>query len=283
MLLFCAGTFLQACMDALAKWLGEDYTVWQVMAFRMGFGLLPAFLMLALRGQPLVPAMHRPLGHLWRGLFTAGAGLSFFYSLQFMSLAEATAVFYVAPIIMYLFGFVFLRETGGWVLALSVVFGFAGTLIIYAPWSAPVGLGPAMALIGAVFYALSMVQIRKLAQTESSEAILLYGTIVSMVVALFGAPFGWIAPSLPDLGLFLAMGLCGGFSIFFFASALRYLSVVQAANLEYTAIIWAILIGFLVWQAVPDLRTGTGAALITLAGVVAAIRMERDRAGSAGD
>jgi drug/metabolite transporter (DMT)-like permease len=280
---FCLGIFLQACMDAFAKWLGQDYSVWEIMVFRTSFGILPILVLVKLKGGSQLPKLNDPFGQILRGSFTVAAGLCFFASLQHMSLAEATTIFYISPIFMVLLGWIFMKEAINLYTIIFVVAGFFGVVVIYAPSEMALELPSFLPLAAATFYALSMMQIRRLSFVERPESIVLYGSLVSLAISLLGSPLGWQWPNTTDLSLLLAMGLCGGLAVYFFAVAFWYVNISDIAVFEYSAILWATLLGYLVWDDWPEARIWVGAILISGAGIMVAMKPqsgEQDKSDS---
>jgi drug/metabolite transporter (DMT)-like permease len=216
--------------------------------------------------------LNDPKGQVLRGVYTVTAGLFFFASLKYMTLAEATTIFYIAPIFMVLLGWLFMNEEPNVYCIVCVFVGFLGVITIYAPTELDFDFTSLLPLAAAIFYALSMLQIRRLSFVESPESIVLYGSLVSLAISLLGAPLGWQWPNTTDLLLLLAVGLFGGFAVYLFALAFRYVTIPQIAVFEYSAILWAILLGYLVWDEWPAARVWIGALLISSAGIMVAIK-----------
>jgi drug/metabolite transporter (DMT)-like permease len=163
--------------------------------------------------------------------------------------------------------------------ALSV--GFVGVIVTLRPFGGgfnPVGL---LALASAAFYAFMLITSRQLSATESSITILFYYSIGVIVVTGAAMPWQWITPTWSDAGLFLAGGIVGSFGQLFLSQAFRYGEVSLLAPLEYTALIWAILLGLVIWGDVPTWWMLLGAALVIASSLYIAHRETRLGRGEA--
>jgi drug/metabolite transporter (DMT)-like permease len=191
------------------------------------------------------------------------------------------AIAFAAPLFMTVLSVPMLGERVGprrWA-ALSV--GFVGVIVTLRPFSDgfnPVGL---LALASAAFYAFMLITSRQLSATESSISILFYYSIGVIVTTGAAMPWQWITPTWSDAGLFLAGGIVGSFGQLFLSQAFRYGEVSLLAPLEYTALIWAILLGLVIWGDVPTWWMLLGAALVIASTLYIAHREARLGRGEA--
>lgn len=264
-----------AVMDATIKWLTAGYPVPQVVALRSWFGL-PILLLLALREGGL-PALRtqRPLVHVGRFLLVLLLSLGFFWALSRMKLVDAIAIAFAAPIIITALSVPLLREAVGlrrWV-AISV--GFCGVLIMLRP-----GLGvfqwAALAAFGsAVVYALLMVTTRLLKSTESTAALMLYPQLGISLSGVIMVCFFWVTPTPADLAVFALTGFFGSIGVMCVTLAFRLAPAAVIAPFEYTALLWATLLGYLLWGELPDAITLLGAAIVIASGLYIIYRETR--------
>jgi drug/metabolite transporter (DMT)-like permease len=161
---------------------------------------------------------------------------------------------------------IFLKEQVGWRRWSAVAVGFAGVLIALRPSAATLTLPAMIALTGSFFFSIFLITTRMLRGT--SEVVLVSGTFAAMlVVAGSVAPFVWVAPSPKDFGL---MAILGVVAMVAFACMNRSLKLAPASVVvpyQYTMIVWAVALGFLVFGDVPDAFTLAGAAIIIAAGL----------------
>ncbi len=265
--LMLAGIIGFSLMDAIIKWLTADYPVPQVVALRSWFGL-PLLLLLAVyEGGPKALKTRRPLVHVGRYLLVLALSFSFFWALSQMKLVDAVAITFAAPILIAALSVPLLNEPVGLRRWLAIGVGFCGVLIILRPgmgvfqWAALVVLG------SAVVYALLMITTRAFKSTESTASLMLYPQLGMSITGLFFAPFFWVTPSLSDLGLFALAGLTGSVGVVCLTHAFRLAPAATISPFEYSALIWASLLGFLLWGELPDRITLIGAAIVISSGL----------------
>ena len=202
-------------------------------------------------------------------IFNFGAAL-------LLPLAEATTLGFTTPLFAVLLAALVWRERiGPWRWS-AVVLGFAGVLVIAQPSGEPVSvMGAAAGLTAAFMIAVINYQIRDLARTEEPISIAFY-------FALFGAPMAGLA--LPFFGsghtatewlVLLAIGTVGTLAQVLLAASLRQGAVASVISMDYTALVWATVYGWLFWHRVPPTQTWLGAPLIVGAGLLIAWREHR--------
>jgi len=265
--LMLAGVAGFAVMDAIIKWLTADYPVPQVVALRSWFGL-PLLCMLALRGGGLKSLKtRRPLVHIGRYSLVLILSFSFFWGLSQMKLVDAIAISFAAPIFIAVFSVLLLKEPVGLHRWAAIGVGFCGVLIILRPglgvfqWASLVVLGSVLA------YALLMITTRAFKSTESTAALMLYPQLGISLTGIVIAPMFWVTPNLGDLGLFALAGLFGSVGVMCLTHAFRLAPVATVTPFEYSALIWATLLGYLLWDELPDSYTLIGAGIVISSGL----------------
>jgi drug/metabolite transporter (DMT)-like permease len=256
-----------AVMDAIIKWLTADYPVTQVMALRSWFGLPLLFLLALNEGGLEALKTRRPLVHVGRYALVLVLSFSFFWALSQMKLVDAVAITFAAPILIAALSVPLLKESVGprrWA-AISV--GFLGVLIMLRPgmgvfqWAALAALG------AAVVYALLMITTRAFKSTESTASLMLYPQLGMSLTGIVFAPLFWVTPSLGDLGLFALAGIFGSVGVMCLTQAFRLAPAATVSPFEYSALIWATLLGFLFWGELPDTTTLIGAVIVISSGL----------------
>ncbi len=265
--LMLAGIAGFAVMDAIIKWLTADYPVPQVVALRSWFGL-PLLCMLALHeGGLKALRTRRPLVHIGRYSLVLALSFSFFWALSQMKLVDAIAITFAAPILIAALSAPLLNEPVGLRRWAGIGVGFCGVLIMLRPgmgvfqWAALVVLG------SAVVYALLMITTRAFKSTESTAALMLYPQLGMSLTGIAFAPYFWVTPSLGDVGLFALAGLFGSVGVMCLTHAFRLGPAAVISPFEYSALIWATLLGFLLWGELPDKYTLVGAGIVILSGL----------------
>ncbi|WBU54676.1 DMT family transporter [Paracoccus sp. SCSIO 75233] len=264
-LLLLAAVFVFTLMDVTAKYLGQFYAPAQVVWARFMGNL--AVLVLVYRGRflPSLRSRHPKL-QFWRAMTQLASVSLFFTSLQYIGIAEATAIMDLNPVLITLGGALFLGEKIGWRRIAGIVAAMIGAMIIIRP-----GLGvfhPAalLPMIGAFTYAAGAL-LTRMVRGDSLGTSLIWSVVIGAIISTLAVPFFWQPIQAAHLWAFLLIGCFGAASQ---ALLIRAFSVAEAgaiAPFGYTGVIWAGIWGWLFWGVLPDLWTVVGAAIIVSAGI----------------
>jgi drug/metabolite transporter (DMT)-like permease len=275
-LLKLAAAFLFAAMSVMVRWLGERYPVGQVVFFRSAFAVVPVVIIYAWRRE-LMTAIRigRPLAHLGRGLTAVGAMFCNFSALARLPVVDATAISFVSPLITVALSAIFLKERVRIYRWSAVIAGFVGVLVMLAPHldvdrsaaNAVAVTGATLGLLGAFFSACSTVQTRALTRSETTSSIVLYFSLICALAGLCTLPFGWLTPSWQELAALIAIGVFGGLAHIFLTESYRLAEASLVAPFDYTTMLWALVLGFVVFNELPDTLVYVGAAIIAAAGL----------------
>jgi drug/metabolite transporter (DMT)-like permease len=258
-----------AFMDAGLKQLATHYSAAQVAALR-GLSSLPIVTAWSLWAGGVRPLIHvRWSLHLFRGLLAVIMLISFSYGVKTLSLSEAYAIFFVAPLIVTLFTMMFLGERVVGVQWLAIVLGFAGVLIVLKPEGTGfVSLGGLAILCCAVCYSLASVLVRVLGRTDTTYSMMFWMTTMLAVGSTLIALPGWQPIRAEDWGVLAVIAVAGSVAQYCVTVAFQKAPPASVAPLEYSAIAWGALIDYLVWAAVPGLRVYVGAAIVIASGLL---------------
>ena len=195
-------------------------------------------------------------------------------ALQRMPVAETVSIIYLSPIIVVLLARPLLGETiglTGWIAAIA---GFAGVLLIVRPGGGLDLLGVGYVLCNVVVTVAYFLLSRVLASTEKTLALLFYSALTGAIC--FGIALPWTlygaAPTLLQVALFLSMGVTAGLGHYCFTSAYRFAPASVLAPINYLHLVWAGVLGWLVFGHVPEALTILGMAIVAAAGVAVALR-----------
>lgn len=270
-LLMVASHALFTGLSALVKLLGDIIPVAQLMFFRSALALPVVALILA-RGGGLRAGLRtkRLRGHVARACTGTMAQGCSFYALTVLPLAVQTALGYTTPLFVTVLAILFLGERVGVHRWSAVAAGFCGVLVIAAGQGAMGGVlggaAPALGILAAVaqglFSAATTLLVRQLSATESSATITMYQSLLMTLFTLLLLPFVWVTPSWGQLGLLVTIGLVGGVAQWMLTEAWASAQVSAVAPYSYSALVWAIALGFVVWGDVPGLAMLAGSALI---------------------
>jgi drug/metabolite transporter (DMT)-like permease len=157
----------------------------------------------------------------------------------------------------------------------AVIAGFIGVLVMLAPRldigqsaaAATGAVGAALGLLGAFFSAGSTVQTRAMTASETTSSIVLYFSLFCALASLCTWPFGWITPTWPELAALVTIGIFGGLAHILLTESYRLAPASLVAPFDYTSMLWALLLGFLVFHEVPSALVYIGAGIIAGAGL----------------
>lgn len=278
-LLFVCGLLLFACMDTTVKYLTAYYPVPVIAALRY---MVHAMLMVALiaprNGRQLVQT-NRTGWVLVRAMCLAGATLFMGLALKRMPVAETTAIVFLSPLLVVLVAGPLLREQVGWIDWAAALIGFLGIMLIARPGANldPTGIVFALGAVG-VMTAYQLLS-RILATTEQTIAMLFYSALFGSV--LFGLTLPWFwegsMPPPSHLLLFLVVGASGGMGHFLFTASYRHTPASVLAPLTYVQLLWAGLLGWVVFGHVPDGLSILGMCVVAACGVLVGVKSHLGR------
>lgn len=124
-----------------------------------------------------------------------------------------------------------------------------------------------MGLVGAVFAGGSSIQTRALTTSESTSSIVLYFSLICTLAGLVTWPLGWLMPNGPELLALIVIGICGGVAHILLTESYRLAPASLIAPFDYTSMLWALVLGFLVFAEVPSVLVFVGAGIIAAAGL----------------
>ncbi len=255
--------------DAIIKWLAADYPLLQLMFVRSALVLIPlALLTRHLAGVFALPT-RRPARYLLHVGLQFASFMSFYYSLTRLPLADALAFAMTAPLFIAALSGPLLGERADGPRTLALGVGFSGVIIMIGPqWHSTDWLGVAAALAGSALYALWLIHARFLSVTERSEQLVFYGALGMALVTAATLPWIWTpVASASDGGLMGLLGLTSALGLYGLMQAYRYAPVYVVAPYDFTALIWAALLGFLVWKETPAPSVILGAGMVVATGL----------------
>lgn len=220
----------------------------------------------------------RPAAHVTR----AGLGLvsmsCTFIALSLLPLADATTIGFSAPLFATFLSALVLREPVGRHRWMCVAVGFVGVGIAMRPGGSAVPLaGLATALMAALMSGGVTITLRQIGETEAVAATVLWFTVACLVVSGLAVPFFWQARDPTTWGLLIAMGLAGGLGQIGNTGSLRLAPVAVVVPFDYFQLLWAVLLGWALWNTMPSAATIAGGGLIVASGLYMLWREQRRR------
>ena len=269
-LLILSSTIFLSVQDAFSKYLSKSLPGLEITWLRfMTFALLLS--PVALR-SPSVFRSSRPLMQVARGAGVTVSAVFFISSLRFLRIAEATATAFVAPIFVTALSILFLRERIGLRRWFATIIGLAGVLIIIRPGSGVFQLAALLPVISATGWANALVITRLIGGKDGVATTMVYTSLVGSLALMPLMPFVWVRPDWWQLSIAAAVGIFGMAGQTIVVFALRYARASVLAPFTYTQLVWAAILGFLVFGEIPDGWTFVGAAIIIFGGLYTAHR-----------
>ncbi len=269
----CLGIALFSAMDAAMKGLSISLGAYNAMLWRVLIGaLLSAGPYLLLRKQwPSKPGLRI---HFLRGAVAAVMAVSFFYGIARVPLAEGIALSFIAPLIALYLAAVLLGETIGRHTILASLLGIAGVVVMLAARAGSTGDrhldGVGAILLSAVFYAWNIVLMRQQAQLASPLEVAFFQNVTAGSFLMLAAPFWAVVPHIGHVPMLtLSAGLAFA-SLFLLSWAYARAEAQVLVPVEYTAFIWAAIMGALFYNEALTLTTLIGTALIVTGCIIAA-------------
>jgi drug/metabolite transporter (DMT)-like permease len=255
-------------MDTVGKDLTGRYPVPQVVWARYFFQFALMLLLIPRVGMDLVRTA-RPGIHVIRGLLLAASTMCLIGAISFVPLADAYTITFTAPLLVTVFAIPLLGERVGWRRWSAVLAGFAGVLIVIRPGFGVTHWALALPLITALGFALYQILTRKVSAVpgESSLAMLFYPAWVGTGIMTALVPFFWQPVAPVDWLAMVAMGALGGLGHLILIRALTITPASLLAPFVYTQIVWALVLGYLVFGDVPDRWMLMGCAVIVTSGL----------------
>jgi drug/metabolite transporter (DMT)-like permease len=276
-LLFVTSLVLFACLDTTTKYLAARHDVPLIIAARYIGNLLLMVALLAPRHGAAMVRTRRTGLAVVRGLCLAASSVLIGFALQRMPVAETTAINFLAPMLVVIVAGPLLGEKIGWVGWGAALFGFLGVMLIVRPGSGLEAVAVACALVGVIAAVGYQLLSRILVATESTIALSFYTALVGSIVFGLVLPWYWTGETPPtfDILLFASLGVYGGLGHLLLTAAYRYAPASLLAPTNYLQLLWAALLGWLVFGHVPDRITALGMAIVALSGVAVALHSRR--------
>ncbi|WP_251044449.1 MULTISPECIES: DMT family transporter [unclassified Lysobacter] len=262
-------------MDALLKLLSEHYPPFQVATLR-GLSSLPFVLTWAIAsiGLRSLLRVRWPL-HLLRGVLGVGMMAAFVYGVNRLPLSTTYSVFFIAPLLITALSGPILGERVGPRRWIAIGVGLLGVLVLLRPTGEGMLSTAALAVAAAsLAYAVTAITVRVLSRTDSTQSMMVWLMVMISLGAGALAWSGWVPVRGEDWWLILGLGVAGSLGQYAVTEAFRLGEASLIAPLEYTALIWGVILDLSLWGVLPDSITWVGAAIIVASGLYL-LRRER--------
>ena len=253
--------------DVLGKWLTATYPVVQVTWMRSAVGL--CVLLIAAMATANLKALktRRPAWHAGRSLLSGSMVLGIFYGLKHIPLAEFVALTFSVPFFIALLSPWLLQEQVAKQSWIAITLGFIGVLFVLRPTPDHFHIAHLTTLAMSLMISLLLASARYLSTTETGWSLNFYLPVAGIIMFSYPTLVFWTVPTSADWLLFALLGASQTAALGCYIEALRLARPAVMAPLDYLRMIWTIIVGYLIWQELPDPYTWTGIIIIVTSGI----------------
>ncbi len=271
-ILLVLGTgLLFSISDTLSKVLTHTLPVLEIAWLRFGAFVAMVVPAILVQGRASIRS-RRPGLQVLRGLGVTGSSIFFNFGVVSLPIADATVLGFASPLFITALSIPLLGEKVGIRRWSAVVVGLVGVIIVARPGATTFDPAAIFPLLSSVSWSIGLIFTRKLSASNSPVAIMAYSAATGFLVLSALMPFIWVAPSLTDIALGLGVGIASTSAHWVLIAAYRRADASLLAPFSYIQIIWASILGFLFFSALPGPATLAGAAVIAASGIYTAHR-----------
>lgn len=267
--------------DAVTKWLTASLPIGEILFVRALFVSVGIWLIVWRTGVVGGLRIGQARNQAARSILAVCSTFLVVASLARLPLNEVIAILLVGPLFVAALATPLLGERVGMHRWVAVLIGFAGMLIMVRPGTDAFQLAALLPIAAALVAATRDIVTRRISTAETSIAILFYSTVALTLAGLATAPFGWQPMGASDLALAALTGLLFGLGHYFIIEGYRYAEASVVSPFRYVNLIWAVVLGFLIWGEIPSLWVLVGAPLVVGGGLYLLLQEQarRRRAG----
>jgi S-adenosylmethionine uptake transporter len=262
-----AGNACFAIQDAIVKWLVTSHSVWQILFVRSI--VIMALAGLATKGSVFRASMdsRNRMALALRAALLLLAWLSYYSAARRLALAELVTLYFTSPIFVVILSIPILKERITPARWMAVIVGFAGVVLVANPRNG-VDLVPAgMVVFAALAWGLTSILARLISRTETTATQMLTSNLLFVVSSAVTLPWNFSMPNFFNFVLMLSLGFAGGLGQYLVFESVRHAPASVIAPFQFSALLWAFLLGFLVWHDIPPPIVFVGASLSIAGGV----------------
>jgi drug/metabolite transporter (DMT)-like permease len=274
-------TVMFAAGSAVSKWQVATYPVGEILFVRATVSLIACSALILPHTGFGVFRTHRPGDHVLRSFSQSCSQAFIIVAFSMMPLASAVAINFSAPLFATLVSVLWFKEAAGPARWAALIVGFGGVLIVTDPGAETFQLGAVFALANAVLYGTVTAGVRKMAATESPQTLTMYQMVLLTTFFGFLLPFGFIVPTPLDAALMVLNGLVNALGQYWWTRSLHLAPASAVTPFYYMSLVWAIIIGFVIWGDVPTTGLLVGSGIVVASGLLLLWRESSSRAARA--
>jgi len=261
-------TVMFSASTAVSKWLVADYPIGEVLFTRSLASLIACSLFILPLTGLSVFRTRRVRDHLMRSASQTVAQTCIVIALSMMPLAGAVAINFSAPLFATIAAIFLFHERVGRARWAALVVGFLGVLLITNPGSGAFQLGAVFALANAILYGTVTAAVRGMSATESAETLTMYQMVILTALFALGLSFGVVVPDWTDGLLLVLNGVSNGIGQYWWTRSLHLAPASAVGPFYYFSLVWAIILGFLMWGDLPTVSLIAGSAIVVGSGLI---------------
>ncbi len=260
-------TIVFAVSSAVSKWLVDIYPPGEVLFSRSLVSLIACALFILPQTGLAVFHTRRRRDHVMRSISQTVSQTFLIIAFSLMPLASAVAINFSAPLFTALIAILMLKEPIGFARWFALIAGFLGVLIVTNPGAETFQIGALFALANALIYGSVTAAVRGMTATESAETLLMYQMLLITAFFALLLPFGIALPTWTHAGLIVCNGLTNAIGQYWWTRALHLAPASAVTPFFYLSLVWAAVLGFVVWGDVPTVHLLIGSAVVVGSGL----------------
>ncbi len=259
--LIITSVFFGTVMLSFLKIAQEDVNVYVAGFFRFFLGLVIILPYIVKKKDDVLKTTHLKQ-HFLRAMLGLPAMLLYFSALVLLPIEKLTAISFVVPLIVTILAVFFLGEKIYIYRTLALILGFSGMLVIIRPGFVDISIGVYMVLFSALLWSINIIITKKISKDDSAITILAYQSIFMSLLSFFVVLFFWEMPSLETFIYLILSAICGTVLHLTLNHAFKLVDVSMTQPYSFLNLVFASIIGFFVFDEIPDLYTWIGAIII---------------------
>jgi len=259
--LIIISVFFGTVMLSFLKIAQEDVNVYVAGFFRFFLGLI-IILPYIIKKKDLVLKTNHLKQHFLRAILGLPAMLLYFSALVLLPIEKLTAISFVVPLIVTILAVFFLGEKIYIYRTLALMLGFSGMLVIIRPGFVDISIGVYMVLFSALLWSINIIITKKISKDDSAITILAYQSIFMSLLSFFIVIFFWEMPSLKTFIYLVLAAMCGTVLHLTLNHAFKLVDVSMTQPYSFLNLVFASIIGYFVFDEIPDFYTWIGALII---------------------
>ena len=269
--LIIISVFFGTVMLSFLKIAQEDVNVYVAGFFRFFLGLVIILPYIIKKKDAVLKTPHLKK-HFLRAIPSLPAMLLYFSALVLLPIEKLTAISFVVPLMVTILAVFFLGEKIYIYRTLALILGFSGMLIIIRPGFVDISIGVYMVLFSALLWSINIIITKKISKDDSAITILAYQSIFMSILSFFIVLFFWETPSLKSFIYLVLSAICGTVLHLTLNHAFKLVDVSMTQPYSFLNLVFASIIGYFVFDEIPDAYTWIGASIIFIGVLIISYR-----------